>query len=62
MFFLLAYILNLIKCKFLLCMWVTPILRTVSLATIGVCVFSALASVGALLVQYKHNNNSSLMD
>ena len=40
----------------------TLISHYVSLATIGVCVFSALASVGALLVQYKHNNNSSLMD
>ncbi len=29
---------------------VTPISRKVSLATIGVCVFCALASVGALFV------------
>ena len=46
--FITIVLLNLIKCRFHLCYCGYTILRKVSLATIGVCVFSALTSVGAL--------------
>ena len=44
---------NLIKMQILLLVWfgiAVPFLHRVSLATIGVCIFCALASVGALFV------------
>jgi len=48
--FLAILILNLIKCKFLLSMALISSCLSVGLATIGVCVFSAVASVAALFI------------